>query len=81
LGVAALATFYFLDFVSLAEARTATFMVFVVGEMVAALAVRKGEKLFSNSLLWVSILLTLGLQALIFTVPALQKIFDIVPLW
>ena len=81
LGAAALITFILLDFVSLAEARTATFTVFVVGEMVAALAVRKGERLFSNPLLWVSILLALGLQALILTVPPLQQIFDTVPLF
>uniref|UniRef100_A0A831Z258 Cation-translocating P-type ATPase n=1 Tax=candidate division WWE3 bacterium TaxID=2053526 RepID=A0A831Z258_UNCKA len=81
LGAAALVTFILLDFVSLAEARTATFTVFVVGEMVAALAVRKGERLFSNPLLWVSILLSLGLQALILTVPSLQRIFDTVPFW
>ena len=81
LGAAALITFILLDFVSLAEARTATFTVFVVGEMVAALAVRKGERLFSNPLLWVSIILALGLQALILTVPSLQQIFDTVPLF
>lgn len=81
LGAAALITFILLDFVSLAEARTATFTVFVVGEMVAALAVRKGERLFSNPLLWISIFLALGLQALILTVPSLQTIFDTVPLF
>jgi len=81
LGALALTTFLLLDFVSLPEARTATFTVFVVGEMVAALAVRKGERLFSNPLLWVAIFLALGLQALILTVPALQKIFDTVPLF
>jgi len=43
--------------------------------------VRKGERLFSNPLLWVSILLALGLQALILTVPSLQQIFDTVPLF
>ena len=81
LGGLALATFILLDFVSLPEARTATFTVFVVGEMVAALAVRKGERVFSNPLLWISILLSLGLQGLILTVPPLQKIFEIVPFW
>lgn len=81
LGATALATFILLDFVSLAEARTAAFTIFVVGEMIAALAVRRGEKFFSNPLLWVSIVSALGLQALILTVPALQHIFDIAPFW
>jgi Ca2+-transporting ATPase len=81
LGAAALVTFVLLDFASLAAARTATFTVFVVGEMVAALAVRRGERVFSNPLLWFSILLSLGLQGLILTVPSFQRIFDAVPFW
>ncbi|MEX0888036.1 MAG: cation-translocating P-type ATPase, partial [Patescibacteria group bacterium] len=81
LGIISLATFILLDFTSLEKARTATFTVFVVGEMVAALAVRKGERLFSNPLLWVAIVASLGLQAAILFLPPLQKIFDTVPLF
>jgi len=81
LGLASLATFILIDFTSLEKARTATFTVFVFGEMIAALAVRRGERLFSNPLLWVSIAAALALHALILTVPPLQQIFDTVPLW
>lgn len=76
LGLAALLTFILLDFLSLEKARTATFTVFVVGEMIAALAVRKGERFFSNPLLFVSIAITLAAQALIVFWPPAQAIFD-----
>lgn len=81
LGLAALSTFVLLDFVSLEKARTATFAVFVVGEMVAALAVRRGEKFFSNPLLFLAIAATLIAQAAITFWPPAQAIFDTVPLF
>ena len=81
LGLTALATFILLDFVSLEKARTATFTVFVVGEMIAALAVRGREKLFSNPLLFVAIGIALLSQAVIVFWPPAQKIFDTVPLF
>lgn len=76
LGLSAFFAFFFLKDLSLGRARTLAFSIFVVGEMIAALAVRRGERLFSNPLLWFAVVATVILQVLIVFWPPLQAVFD-----
>ena len=64
----------------LEQARTAAFTVLVMGQMVVVFLVRGGEKWNSNKLLLFAVALTVILQILILTVPALSSIFDVVTL-
>ena len=64
----------------LEQARTAAFTVLVLGQMVVVFLVRGREKWNSNKLLLLAVALTVILQILILTVPALSSIFDVVTL-
>ncbi len=64
----------------LEKARTLAFTILVLGQMVVAFIVRKGERWNSNKLLLLAVAITFVLQILILTVPGLRSIFDVVPL-
>ena len=70
----------FLKFDELEKGRTLAFTILVLGQMVVAFIVRKGEKWNSNRLLLVAVLATVILQIIILITPALHSIFDVVPL-
>ena len=70
----------FLTFDELEKGRTVAFTILVLGQMVVAFIVRKGEKWNSNRLLLVAVLATVILQIIILITPALHSIFDVVPL-
>ena len=70
----------FLKFDELEKGRTVAFTILVLGQMVVAFIVRKGEKWNSNRLLLVAVLATVILQIIILITPALHSIFDVVPL-
>jgi len=70
----------FLKFDELEKGRTLAFTILVLGQMVVAFLVRKGEKWNSNRLLLVAVLATVILQIIILITPALHSIFDVVPL-
>ena len=81
LATATLVTFIvFLKFDELEKGRTVAFTILVLGQMVVAFLVRKGEKWNSNRLLLVAVLATVILQIIILITPALHSIFDVVPL-
>ena len=81
LATATLVTFIvFLKFDELEKGRTVAFTILVLGQMVVAFIVRKGEKWNSNRLLLVAVLATVILQIIILITPALHSIFDVVPL-
>ena len=59
------------------QARLATFSLFVILEMMVVFLVRgKRQRLFSNKLLILAVLLTLFLQGLILATPSLREIFS-----
>lgn len=70
----------FFEIHQLEKARTLAFTVLVLGQMVVAFTVRKGEKWNSNKLLLIAVSATVILQILILTIAPLRSIFDVVPI-
>ncbi len=82
LAVLALLVFtFFFKAGELEKARTLAFTILVLGQMVIAFIVRKGEKWNSNKLLLLTVAVTLTLQILILTFTPLHSIFDVVPIF
>ena len=81
LAIASLAAFlYFYRIDELEKGRTLAFTILVLGQMIVAFFVRKGEKWNSNRLLLLAVSITVILQIMILQIPALRSIFDVVPL-
>ena len=70
---------------SISEARTAAFTVLVLAQLFNCFNARSPRTsafrgLFQDGLLWAAVGLSLGLQVLVTTLPALNAAFDTVPL-
>src|SRR3990167_391694 len=72
---------FFFEEHQLPRARTWAFTILVIGQMLIAFLVRKKEHWYSNKLLLLAVFVTIILQVLILTLPPLQAIFDVVPIF